>query len=179
VPQKRLFIAVPLPDHLKDKLAVYLDSVRPKAKLQWSFPENLHLTLAFLGDTDELQIPLIESAIDQAAAAGETFDLDFEEIGAFPSLKKPRVLFLKPKTTLAITRLANTLRAELAGSKIPHDPKPFTPHLTLARNPYGSHVPSLPKPANLTLKVDKIVLFESRLTKPHSTYEVLYEKGIS
>ena len=87
----RLFIAIDLPDDVKDALletAVQLSQNLPKRAVRWVRREQLHLTLRFLGDTAVSQLPLLRQEIVQMAARYHPFGLHLNGLGAFPNRKR-------------------------------------------------------------------------------------------
>ena len=136
----RLFIAVPLPDHMKRALmTVRKDLERQGVSGNWTRNENLHLTLAFLGEVSEQELPVICSAMEAADFA--PFRLALNGSGRFGDL-----LWIGCGDCPQLEELANSLRGKLEESGIRFDPKPFRPHITLLRrgrrlNGAGVHVP--------------------------------------
>ena len=130
----RLFFSLPLPADVRDELRGPLEKARGICGRTLSFgnPAQLHFTLAFLGDQDE---PALERAGAAAAAVtGEPFDLHIKGAGAFPSLSRPRVVWLGlQKGGDEMIELARVLREQLARNGVSFDEKPFRPHLTVAR----------------------------------------------
>jgi RNA 2',3'-cyclic 3'-phosphodiesterase len=123
-------VAVPCPAALRPvvrSLGEMGNALRPVA------PDNLHLTLKFLGDTPAEQIGEVTGVLNESAAGIAPFEFDVVGIGAFPSLKRPGVVWSgvvrgEPLVTIA-ERLAKRLK-KLGYSK---ERRPFSPHLTLAR----------------------------------------------
>lgn len=100
--------------------------VRPVA------PENLHMTLRFLGEIDEGRVPEITMAIRSAVMGHTTFGIGLRGLGTFPGRGRPRVLWIgvdQPEG--ALTALAEDIIAGLA--TVGFDAEDFTPHLTVAR----------------------------------------------
>jgi len=97
-------------------------------------PNNLHLTLRFLGDIDVDLLPEITRAIDAAAAAVSRFTVALRGVGAFPDSRRPRVLWAGVTDPTPLDALAAHLDSGLAAvDAIADRDKPFTAHLTLAR----------------------------------------------
>ncbi len=88
-------------------------------------PANLHLTLAFIGEWPEDVTPVLP-------AVTEPFEIELTGPGLFPAAK---VLWAGVKPSAALDRLAGEVRDRLAANRIPFDPKPFNPHITLVRKP--------------------------------------------
>ncbi|RMG38644.1 MAG: RNA 2',3'-cyclic phosphodiesterase [Planctomycetota bacterium] len=96
-------------------------------------PENLHLTLRFLGDTPLTEIPAIADAARRAAATQSLFTDELHGIGVFPRADRPRVVWLGLDNPLAWSALFTALDGQLAAIGFPSEKRPFTPHLTIAR----------------------------------------------
>ncbi len=97
-------------------------------------PDNLHLTLRFLGDIDSEAIPTLITALDRALQNSEPFDLCFTHLGAFPDVRRPRVIHVAVESNPpdALAALADQIDAQLLDPFGQRD-RPFTAHLTLAR----------------------------------------------
>jgi 2'-5' RNA ligase len=97
-------------------------------------PDNLHLTLRFLGDIDRDRLPDVTRAIDAAAAAVSRFNVALHGVGAFPDSRRPRVIWAGVTDTMPLDALAAHLDSGLGTvNGIAQRDKPFTAHLTLAR----------------------------------------------
>jgi RNA 2',3'-cyclic 3'-phosphodiesterase len=95
----RLFIALPLPNKVKEVLQTQQDSLKlhlleHDKNIRWTTPEQWHLTLAFLGATNRERLPQIQGAMERAAKPVEAFALETTFLGAFPSSRRPSVLWL-------------------------------------------------------------------------------------
>ena len=88
----RLFIAIPLPPDVAHRASALLPPALPG--LRRVQPENLHVTLAFLGETPESRLPDVAAAAEHAARAVRRFRLVFDRTGRFPERGRPRVLWL-------------------------------------------------------------------------------------
>ena len=128
----RLFVALDLPDSLRDALRPLLQERIPGAK--WVSPETLHLTLRFLGECSEEICLALRSGLQKIASL--PFSLALNGVGAFPSVQRPRVLWAGLDSGPEIYTLQKQIES-LAGSLgIAPETSPFSPHLTLARLKY-------------------------------------------
>lgn len=152
------------------------------ADIKWVKPANLHLTLRFLGETPANKVEAIARAMAAACQGKPQFELGFGPMGAFPSLAKPRVVWIgledggQPLRALA-GALANGLKSE--GFALPEEGRDFKAHLTMgrSRSPKGTHGLAgkaaewtKEKMALPRVLVDRLVLFESRLSPAGPTY---------
>lgn len=131
----RAFIAIEIPAAVRAVLASCRGELQQlPAEASWTRAEQIHLTLRFLGDVDEnLKSPLA-AAMQKAAAGQPPFRLRLSRLGAFPNLRRPRVLWAGFEGELAAAQeLQTRLDHELAVLGLPPEDKAWKPHLTLAR----------------------------------------------
>ena len=131
----RLFIAVPLPDDVRKFVARIVANLSGNDwPIRWTDPDNAHLTLHFLGDTAPENAELLRLALGEAITPHAAFDLRTADLGAFPSIKRPRVLWLGlwgPAHRLETIR--NDIGSLLQSFEVELDEKEFRPHITLGR----------------------------------------------
>jgi len=134
----RLFVALQIPDSIRDKYAALIDDLRhfdatasPK-KPKWVRPENLHVTLKFIGHTDPAKLDSVRAAL-ATVRSSEQVRLDFRNLGFFPNAKHPRVIWGGMEASENLAPLAHTVDQQIAMLGFPAEERPFTPHLTLAR----------------------------------------------
>ncbi len=131
----RTFIALELDESLQrflgnviHRLAQQLPSVR------WVNPSGIHLTLAFLGELSDEQLPAAKQAADAAAQQITPFEFRLKELGMFGSQRQPRVIWMGIEESSGnLFRLHGVLNRELELRGFEVDSRPFSPHLTLAR----------------------------------------------
>lgn len=124
----RLFIAIELPDDLKERLFAMGSGV-PGAK--WVKPENLHLTLRFIGEVGEGRLGDIDAAL--AAVRSPAFDLTLADTGHFSSRRTSRVLWVGVEKNETLSRLQARVEAACVGAGIEPDGRKYSAHITLAR----------------------------------------------
>lgn len=125
----RVFISIPLSDDVKNAaMRVMEDMKRSRARGSYVAPENLHLTLAFIGETDDITV--IEEALDQVIF--KPFTIETEGFGHFGNL-----FWIGLKESAGLRGLAAEVRKRLSESGIPFDRKSFKAHITLARRVYA------------------------------------------
>lgn len=186
----RLFIAVPLAERVKERAASIIQGLRSSgADFKWVEPRNLHLTLSFLGETPRESIPDLEGAM-KLAAQQPPFDMAFRELGAFDSLDHPRVLWLGVREGAeALKGLAERLDAILAQDGFLPEKgrgRSFAAHLTLGRmrSPRNLHrlraaLKGTALLEGLRSRVERIVLYESRLSSQGPAYTELREQPLT
>lgn len=134
----RAFVAVKLPDEVIEFLRQVQSGLKKEGldikDVKWVRPENIHLTLKFLGDIKSSEIDAIGSAIKAAAAPFPPLALSASGLGAFPGVKRPRVLWSGVGGDLeALSSLHARLDEALSTVGIEKETKKFKGHLTLAR----------------------------------------------
>jgi len=135
----RTFIALDLPPEVKGPLARWQERLRAAAEsrrplpVRWTAPAGIHLTLKFLGDVPSPQLEGIYRALGRAAAGCGPLRLALGALGAFPSIQRPRVLWVGLEGDLAeLGALQRRVEEELAPLGFPPEGR-FVPHLTLGR----------------------------------------------
>ena len=131
----RAFIAIELDDSIKRGLAKLQENLRSDCPhLRWVRPEQIHLTLAFLGEIKDAQIEPISQAVAAAAAATPDFDFAVEGLGLFPSHGRVNVVWAGVKDAAGeLAECHRILYERLADLGFAPDRGRFSPHLTLAR----------------------------------------------
>jgi 2'-5' RNA ligase len=182
----RLFIAVNLDDqvrsYFKDKLKTLGEEI--KEDLKWVDSGNLHLTLKFLGDVSSPQQPVIEEAINEAAAEWQQGLVQFRGLAAFPHTGYPKVIFVKVvEGSKLLIGIHNTLEKRLVTQGFQADDREFIPHLTIARSRRETNPKRVAQDLDkfmvedfidIKMKVEKISLMESKLFRSGPQYKELY-----
>jgi 2'-5' RNA ligase len=131
----RAFIAIELPPQVRTVLARVQSALKAHdLKLKWVRPENIHLTLKFLGDVPTAQVDTIYEHCRDACGTVSPLDLTAQGLGVFPGLRRPRVLWAGVGgATNALAALQAGIEQGLATCDHRPDRKAFRAHLTLAR----------------------------------------------
>ena len=130
----RLFIGIPLPGEYARIIGEIQDRWKKRlaSKVAWVRPDLVHLTLKFLGDVDVARVPDIVSAM--SAAAGEGFEARGGAGGVFPDRGAPRVVWVGlDRGGAECAGCFRRLEEALTRVGVAPEPKPFRPHLTVAR----------------------------------------------
>ncbi len=131
----RLFVAIEIPSEIRLKLERRTIAARPSLpKARWVKPQAMHLTLVFLGDTDDERLPALHRELGSAFAAGEPMTLTVVGTGAFPPRGRKRVLWVGVDADGDLGGLqARVAEAVERAAGIEVERRPYHPHLTLAR----------------------------------------------
>jgi len=130
----RLFIALKV-EELQPKIAQFLEELKMlKGKISWVPLENVHLTLKFLGETEESKVARIIKTLKSTAKSYPPFKVTLKETGSFPSLNNPKVLWIGVKDeTETLINLAKEIENKMVSLDYPLEKRGFKPHITLAR----------------------------------------------
>jgi 2'-5' RNA ligase len=141
----RLFVALEIPAAVRDNLAIFLNDMRKLADqlaekgVKWVRPENLHVTLKFVGEVPDAKLEGICSALSTVHAEAP-IALRLRGLGFFPDEKRPTVLWTGLDASINLPHLADDIECALVTCGIAKEKRAFTPHLTLARlTPPGMH----------------------------------------
>ena len=131
----RTFIALELPDQIIDSISRIQERLQPYGfKVRWVRPQNIHLTLKFLGNIQKVQTEKISQAIFESAHGFAPISIAAKGIGAFPSIKRPRVIWVGLAGQInQLQQLQKTLDEKLAANGFPKEKRKFKGHLTLGR----------------------------------------------
>jgi len=134
----RLFVALESPSAVRENFAALINELRgaepgsAESKARWVRPENLHVTLKFIGNVDDGKVDAIRGALGEIHA-GSAVSLTLGGLGFFPSEKRPRVFWAGMEASPNLAALAREIDARLEKLGIPRETREFAPHLTLAR----------------------------------------------
>lgn len=109
------------------------DLRKTKTDIAWLRPEKIHLTLKFLGNTDDSMIPEIKERLSKKLSHYNAFYIKIVGVGCFPSPKRPRVLWIGMENSDLLKGIQKDIDAEVAGFGFAMEERPFSPHLTIGR----------------------------------------------
>lgn len=180
----RAFVAVAAGAALREALGrarTSLESADFAPGLRWVPPENLHLTLRFLGEVSVASLLPLRSALRETLCEEQRFDLSFREIALFPTPRRPRALAAVFPISERLEALAARVEAAVRDCGLPAEERHFRPHITLARFRRGQRAGLLP-PVQVQaaqLEVDSIALMRSVLTPSGARYTTLESFALS
>ena len=160
----RLFVGIDLPHEIRARLHALQGGIQGA---RWVAPENLHLTLRFIGEVDNAQAYEIYHALDRVEAT--PFELRLGDAGAFGSASRARTLWAGVASSPSLAVLKSRVDSALAGIGLGPDERRFSPHITLARlrsgggRALGRRIAEIAPDICGTIPVDEFVLFESHL----------------
>ena len=174
----RSFIAVKISSEQKAKISDLIGELRKTdARVKWVKPENLHITLKFLGEADRGKLPEIFEALEKSLTNDQSFAFNLKDIGCFPNVRQPRVIWA------GIERGAENLRALakkvdnlMAGFGFEKEKRGFSAHLTIGRVKDSRGIESLTGRFDdidfqtESCIIDEVVFFESILKREGPTY---------
>jgi RNA 2',3'-cyclic 3'-phosphodiesterase len=137
MPQRlRTFVAVALDTFTHDRLVGLQQRLAETGvPVKWVEPDNLHITLLFLGEVDAREVPAVCAAVEQACRGVAPFPMTLAGTGAFPNVRRPRTLIVHVTEGLEEMRaLHDALEAPLLElGCYRREERAYTPHLTLGR----------------------------------------------
>jgi 2'-5' RNA ligase len=132
----RAFIAIDLPVDLQkrlDQVSASLKQSIDRSAIRWVTSGNMHLTLKFLGDVSVTSLNLVKETIRAVALEHHCFDFSVGGLGAFPTSKRPRVIWVGIEAPPELGNVQSALESRLSRLGYPLEERPFSAHLTLGR----------------------------------------------
>jgi len=183
----RAFIAIELPANIKDTVSKIQDRLKTNLpKVSWVKPNNLHLTLKFLGEVSSQQLDDINQITAETVKTITGFEIKLDSLGAFPNPAFARIIWIgSQQLPKPLEQIVEQLETRLAGLGIPKEERPFRAHITIGRIKHHLNPSDLEKAIaqikndlvnqNLEFNTRGITLFESTLGKGGPTYTALKE----
>lgn len=135
MPSIRTFIAIPTPDNVRQVLSDIQSELKSShAEVKWEQPEKLHITLRFLGDVDEQQLPHLIKDCATIMCNLNSFSLIYEGLGCFPDPRNPRIIWAGSHNDDGrLIYMKKEVEDIAARYGFERETRPFHPHITLAR----------------------------------------------
>jgi len=184
---KRLFIGIPIesPKSVRQVEVWKKDSQLNQNVLNWTPPGNWHITLFFLGSTEDLAVAVLQQLIDKSFSKIHSYQTELRGVGVFPNSNNPKVLWLGLEDLQPLMAVYSKLGELLQQNGFSFDQKPLKPHLTIARvkradNPlaFQSLLAEYQETVFDEVNVNKVVLFESITTPAGPNYKPLFQKQL-
>ena len=188
MPRTRTFLGVAVSDDTRRRATTLQQELAAVADVKWVDPPNLHFTLLFLGELDDRDLVEVCKATTVAARREPPFTLRVCGLGAFPTPRRPKVLWGGlVEGADSLLRLHTAIAAPLIEAGIYRkEDRDYTPHLTLGRANADddSHrlAPELPKRLTWdggTTVVDEVLVFSSELRRAGPEYAVMARSPLS
>ncbi|MHC4886942.1 MAG: RNA 2',3'-cyclic phosphodiesterase [Planctomycetota bacterium] len=184
----RLFIGLEVEEGVRRELLAEIAHLHRRfPKVRWVRPENLHVTVRFLGEVGENEIEPISTAMDLAAESTPAFNLDVENLLIFPRPERPRII--AAGTALgsdSACRLESTLQSSLATLDFSPEKRRYTPHITLGRVKQPGHARGVERELEDAptiqfgcMDVAEMVLYMSELGRGGAEYTPIYRAALS
>ena len=175
----RTFIAIKLPESIISSIREIQENMRTNGlNLRWVRPENIHLTLKFLGDIKENSIENVTTAIYDSVKTYVPISLCAKGIGVFPGIKRPRVVWVGVSGQIeSLLGLQKRMEEELEILGFEKEKRPFNGHLTLGRikgridpKRFGDALKKYVEFTSETFCADKVILYKSELKPTGAVY---------
>lgn len=184
---KRIFIAADLEIPVVERLALLCEELEVRtsevdARIRWVAPENIHVTLQYLGETDPALIGLIEERLTQVTEPLFPFEVTCERLGVFPEATNARIIWagLDPNGAEVIGLLRQAIVRDLENLGVDADEREYKPHVTLGRVrsttkcDLSEVISDFEAVSFGRSYVKDLILFESELTPSGARYRVLH-----
>lgn len=184
----RVFIAAPIPDVVVDFLRQIQAQLQSSGmNVRWVVPDNIHLTLKFIGDIDSNLVSVVADRMDAVAGTIPRFLLKADGVGVFPNRRQARVLWMGLSGELdGLRAIQAALESSLESVGFSKKARRFHPHLTLGRSrrrldakALDALLEPLKEIASDSFRVDRLRLFRSQLTSVGAKYSRLHTSHLA
>ncbi len=177
----RTFIAVELPENIKKQIEqLQAPLKRTDAFVSWVKPTNIHVTLKFLGEVPEEKTNEVLSATQKALEGSRKFTMDLKGMGAFPDIKRPKVIWIGTGSGQEnLSRMAERIEEEMEKIGFPREKRKFSPHFTIGRVKSLRNIEKLMELVKSSdfqterIEVDEVVVMKSQLHPAGAIYTPL------
>ncbi|UCF20594.1 MAG: RNA 2',3'-cyclic phosphodiesterase [Gemmatimonadota bacterium] len=154
--------------------------------VRWVPPENVHLTLKFLGEVPEGGRAELVAAVDRAVAGVAAFRLRVQGVGAFPTLRRPNVVWVGIESSAPLKGLQSRLEDELWALGFPKETRAFHPHFTVGRSRRGVSAKEFDGLDSLARQIEyedvflvaAVEVMRSRLLPGGAVYDVIHRADL-
>ncbi|MGD0709172.1 MAG: RNA 2',3'-cyclic phosphodiesterase [Anaerolineaceae bacterium] len=186
----RTFIALELPAFVHEELSSIILHLKQEVPsgIRWVPANNIHITLKFLGDVSKNNLAAIDQAVESIAKGHSAFDIHLGNLGAFPNLRRPRVIWIGIQAPDTLVKMVQEIDQALVRLGYPSEGRPFSPHLTLGRVAQDTQPQELESIARSlsTQKVavdspvlmEQVTVFKSELRPSGAMYTPLYRHAL-
>ena len=182
----RAFIAIEIPRPIQQAIHQATSTLRGElgALVRWVLPENIHMTLKFLGAVSPAQVDLLTQTLRAEADSVPVFDIHVGGLGSFPNVKRARVLWIGVEAPAELAALSRGIESACARLGYESETRGFSAHLTVGRvrqdaSPADAHkICRALEAAKIdslgTARVDSVHLFKSDLKSDGAVYTKLF-----
>lgn len=182
----RSFIAVELDPQTQNRLRDVIQQLKQEIShaVRWVPEHNIHITLKFLGDTSPANLEILKKILTAEANRFQPFELKVGGVGAFPSIRRPRVIWVGVEAPAALYSLQRSIDTETQRLGYATEERAFSPHLTLGRVTHnalpdeiraiGDGLAASKVSMNALVQVKTAVLFRSDLQPGGAVYTPIH-----
>jgi len=127
----RIFVSVPV-NNAHDLEPLFRDLARVRG-VKTSPAYQLHITLCFIGEIPEEQVETVNGIVESAVKGVRKGRISLKGVGCFPTPKRPKIVWAGVESEIPLSQIAGEISMKLDAAGIPHDDKPFKPHITVGR----------------------------------------------
>jgi len=183
----RTFIAVPVDDAIRSRLAQAQDRLRAApCTVKWVRPEQMHVTVKFLGEIEPEAVSAVAEAMAAAARGMAPFDMAITGLGAFPGRGAPRVVWAGADDDGSLAAFHDRLEEHLEPLGVERETRAFSAHLTIGRARDRRGAGPLRRPIDAeartpfgSQRVAEVVLFRSVLSPAGPAYTRLHTQALA
>lgn len=179
----RTFIAIKIiPEKKLTDLVSSLKNSLKNENISWADVDNLHLTLRFIGETEQKQVEKIIRLIDEVARRFHPFQFSLKDVGFFKGKNQPRILFFAIENGLILNQLAAEIEERIVALGFSREERQFNPHLTVGRIKFIQNkmafyeiINQYKKTEIQTVTVSEITYYQSILTSAGAIYKPIHQ----
>jgi 2'-5' RNA ligase len=188
----RTFIAVEIPSAMQKKIQATVEPFRKElgsSLVRWVPMQNIHITLKFLGDVSPASVDHLTQILRAEADTCTAFDIAISGLGSFPSLKRPRVLFIGIQAPAELEALQRGIESACARLGYESEKRGFAPHLTIGRVKENASATDQQKIRRVletikidslgTARVNSVHLYKSELKPSGAVYTQIYSAPLT
>jgi 2'-5' RNA ligase len=183
----RAFIAIDLPTPIQQQLesiSLRLQSMCVPSSVRWVPARNIHLTLKFLGEVSSANLEMLKKILQSEASRHKCFEVSIGGLGAFPSIRRPRVIWVGVQAPGSLSSLQRGIEAETLRLGYAAEDRPFSAHLTLGRVSHSASPEEIRQIGSTlekfkvgflgALQVELVQLYRSDLQPGGAVYSTLF-----
>ena len=179
----RCFIAIEIPETTRKSVGDIIEHLKKSGSdVKWVSPENIHITVQFLGETEESLIDVIKGSLEKILAPHRPFCIKIADAGCFPDGRRPRIIWVGMEESQTLVRLYKDIANEMTRFGYQKEVRAFTPHITIGRVKSQRNMGELLKRLDefkgtcfSDFEVQKITLMKSELKPSGAKYYSLAE----